>query len=163
MVDISSVRGSTLIEFTFQRLNKWFVNRAAAANSGTRRNSLGWLPLLQKLHQIKNPRPRRRTAVQQFMMEYHAQVNAAFVSRHGLGKGFKNVERMNIRHDIAKGMLQGEYSHLINELEDRAKSEHEGDLNEWNLLLEDISLASDVEQYVFVFLFWTSFSYHLSQ
>ena len=46
----------------FQRLTQWFSNRASA-NGETRRDTLEWLPLLQRLHQLRNPRPRKRNTV----------------------------------------------------------------------------------------------------
>lgn len=145
--------GLMLIGVAFQRLTQWFINRAAAARSGSRRDTLAWVPLLQRLHQIRNPRPRRRTTVQQFMADYAPQVNAAFVTRYGDGNGMNPGHRMNLRHDVAKALLNKEYSHLIKELDAKAKAQHDAEVEEWNLILDDISLASDVSQYGFSPLF----------
>ena len=136
----------------FQRLTQWFINKAAAANSESRHDTLAWLPLLRRLHQIRNPQPRRRTTLQQFMLDYAREVNTAFVSWHGDGKNFSNAQRLNLRYDVAKALLNGQYSHLINELDNKAKAQHDAEMDEWNLILDDISLAEDVPQYVF-FLF----------
>lgn len=109
-----------------------------------------WFPLLQHLHQIRNPRPRRRTAAQQFMQDYPKEFNAAFVSRYGEGKGFQPAERMNLCTELAKSMVNNGHSHLLNDLEKKAKEEHEKALAEWELVLDDISEARDVSAYVLI-------------
>ena len=137
----------------FQRLNQWFINRASAANSGNRHDISAWLPLIQRLHQLRNPRPRSRTVVQQFMVDYRREVNAAFVSRHGDGKNFSATQRLNLLHSVAKAMLSNEYSCHLNEVEKRMKAYHDGEVEKWNLTLEGIESADDVDQYVFCFRF----------
>ena len=59
---------------------------------------------------------------------------------------------MNVRHDLAKAMLYSQYSHLVNELENKAKNQHKLDTDTWNMVLEDVSLAGDVGKFVFYFL-----------
>ena len=86
------------------------------------------------------------------MLDYAHEVNTAFVSWHGDGKNFSNTQRLNLRYDMAKALLNGQYSHLINELDNKVKVQHDAEMDEWNLILDDISLAEDVLQYVF-FLF----------
>jgi len=90
--------------------------------------------------------------VQQFMLDYPREVNAAFVSKYGDGKTLSSAQRMNVRHDLAKAMLYSRYSHLVNELENKAKDQHKLDMNTWNMILEDISLAGDVGKFVFYLL-----------
>lgn len=79
-------------------------------------------------------------------------MNAAFVSRHGDGKNLTSAQRMNFRHDVAKALLFNQYSHLVKELDNKSKAQHGVEMDEWNMVLEDISLADDVGQYVFSFL-----------
>ena len=63
---------------------------------GNRRDALAWSPLLQQLHQLRNPQPHLHTATQQFMLDYPREVSAAFVSRHGDGKTMGSAQRMNL-------------------------------------------------------------------
>ena len=130
---------------TFQRLTAWFNNNRPASERGIGHE---WLPLLQQLHQIRNPRPRRRTAAQQFMQDYPKEFNAAFVSRHGDGRHLQPAERLNLCMELAKSMVNGGHSHLFNDLERKAKQQHEKALVEWELSLDNISEASDVSTYV---------------
>ena len=53
---------------------------------------------------------------------------------------------------MAKALLNGQYSHLINKLDNKAKAQHDAEMDEWNLILDDILLVEDVLQYIF-FLF----------
>jgi hypothetical protein len=133
-----------------QRLTGWFANHG---NPGSRRGHATWLPLLQRLHQIRNPRPRRRTAAQQFMLDYSDVFNAAFVKYHGSGERLGGAQCMNLRAQLAKKMVSSsQYSHLTNELERKAAEHHEKEMNEWNLILDDISEAVDVSACVVSFL-----------
>lgn len=84
------------------------------------------------------------------MLEYSREVNTAFVSRHSDGKNLSNAQRLNLRYDVAKTLLSNQYSRLVNELENRAKAQHDTEMEEWNLILEDISLADDVSRCVFI-------------
>ena len=133
--------GPILIELRRQRLKQWFTNRAAATDS--RREALAWSPLLQRIHQVRNTRPRQRTAVQQFMRDYAHEVKAAFAAQYGDGKNLSSAERMNFQHDTAKELLHKKYPHLVSKMEEAAKAQHTTNLNEWDLILKDISLAED--------------------
>lgn len=82
------------------------------------------------------------------MSDYAPQVNAAFVSKHGNGKGMKPEDRMNLRLDVAKALLASQYSHLTGELNAKAKAQLDVEMEEWNLILDDISLSRDVSKYV---------------
>jgi len=62
---------------------------------------------------------------------------------------------VNLRHDLAKSLLSSEYSHCVRDLEKKAKAEHDVKIDEWNLTLDDIPLAGDVDQYVSFLLFLT--------
>ena len=97
------------------------------------------------------------------MVDYRREVNATFVSRHGDGKNFSNTQRLNLLHSVAKAMLSGEYSCHISELEKRMKTHHDAEVKKWNLTLEGIKLADDIEQYIFCFRFQTSLTYVSSQ
>lgn len=78
------------------------------------------------------------------MRDYPLEVNAAFVSRHGEGKHLNNAQRLNLRYEAAKVVLSGKHSDLTSELESKAKAEHIMEKDEWNMSLNDISLAGDV-------------------
>lgn len=130
----------TIDQSAFQRLSHWFANHATA-----KRDTLPWFTLLQRLHQIRNPHPRRRSAVQQFLSGYPDEVEEAFLQRVG-DKTLTNAQKMNLRYDVAKTLLAEQYSHLKSELEDIAAEQYEVDLSQWNLVLDGISLAEDVSQ-----------------
>jgi hypothetical protein len=97
----------------FQRLTQWFSNRASATNAGSRRDSQGWFPLLQRLHQLRNTRPRRRTPVQQFMQDYSKEVKEAFAKQYGGRKDLTSGQRLNFQQEVARALLHSEYSSLI--------------------------------------------------
>ena len=94
------------------------------------------------------------------MRDYPREVNAAFAARHGDGRNLSSIQRLNIRQDVAKAMLN-EHPNLVNELNRRATAQHVAEKNEWNMILEDISLASDVGQYVSTPLISISLTYLL--
>lgn len=98
---------------------------------------------------MRNTRPRKRTAAQQFGVDYSREVNAAFVSRYGDGKNFSSGNRLNLHNAMSESLLKKQYSHLTNELNKKAKAEYKAEADEWNLALENISLADDVSLYVF--------------
>lgn len=83
------------------------------------------------------------------MLDKPHEVNAAFVAWHGDGKNITNAQRLNLRYEVAKSMVHTEGSSLINKLETKAMAEHTTEMNEWNMILDDISLAKDVGWYVF--------------
>lgn len=80
------------------------------------------------------------------MFDYADIVNAAFVSRYSDGKNLTGAQRMNLRHDLAKSMLHRQYSHLITDLEKKSAAQHSVEREEWNMILQDISLAEDVSE-----------------
>ena len=118
------------------------------AKSGSRQAALNWFPLLQRLHQLQNPRPRQRTTVQQFMLDHPDLVNAKFTSLHADGGSLRGSAKMNLKYEVAKHMLTDHYSHLTRTLDEKAVAQQELDLVAWNLILTDISEAPDVSRYV---------------
>jgi len=86
------------------------------------------------------------------MSEYPLEVNAAFVSRHGDGKDLTSAQRLNSRYDVAKALLSNQYSHLVGQLDKKAAAQHSIEMDEWSMILEDISLVGDVGRYVSLFL-----------
>ena len=155
MLNFFGVRGSS-DRPAFQRLTQWFTNHASTA-SVTRRDTLTWLPLLQRLHQIRNHRPRCHTTIQQFMLEYPSEINAAFVSKYADGSGLTSSQKLNLCYDTAKFLLYNRFSLITKELDQRAAAEHKAALDEWSLILKDISAAKDIPQYIsFLFLDFTS-------
>ena len=129
----------------FQRLTQWFSNRSSAGDV-SKHSTASWLPVLQQLHRSQYPRPRQRTAIQQFMHDNPDTVNAAFVSQHADGKNLSKTEKMNLRYGLAKTMLSRQYSHLVPDLNKKAAAQHEADLEEWNMRLEGVSAAEDIPQ-----------------
>ena len=82
------------------------------------------------------------------MLDYATVLNAAFLHRYGDGKSLSATDRMNMRYDLAKSLLNQKYSHLISELEERAIEQHNADMDEWRLILDGVSVAEDVSRYV---------------
>jgi hypothetical protein len=125
-----------------QRITAWFSYRATVQNS----NRLGgaWTPILKQLHLKLNPKPRRRSVVQQLMHEEPMVVNAAFVSKYGEGRGMSHPERLNRRNEVAKQLVASTYKEKVPELERRAKDAHERELKEWGCELDQIEEAEDV-------------------
>lgn len=93
------------------------------------------------------------------MRDNPREVNAAFTSRHGDGKGLNSIQRLNLRYGVAKTMVSKLPSGMVNELERTADVLHVADMDEWNMTLSDISSAKDVSQYVSIPLFWISLTY----
>jgi hypothetical protein len=87
------------------------------------------------------------------MRDYPNQVKAALSAQYGDSKDFSGVQRMNSQHEVAKALLRSEYSHLVDELEAKAKVHHVAGMNEWNMVLDEISLAENVVQCVYLSLF----------
>lgn len=83
------------------------------------------------------------------MLDYADTVKTAFALRHGDGGDLTNSQKMNTRQKLAKALLVDQYSHLKDELDEKALAQQEKDTKEWNLVLDDISSAKDVPQYVF--------------
>ena len=82
-------------------------------------------------------------------MDHPDTVNAAFVSRHADGKNLNGLQKMNIKHELAKNLLSTHYSHLKSALDTKAVIQHEADMEEWDLTLDGVSSAEDVDRYVF--------------
>jgi hypothetical protein len=136
-------------DFAFQRLKNWFVNHThASAATMTTQKVLTWQPLLQRLHQIRNPRPRRRKAVNQFISDYATEIDDAVATVLANRPKLDSCQRMNIRYEVAQSLLKSKGADFIEELERKAAAQHEAAKEEWNLILEDISAAEDVSQYV---------------
>ena len=87
------------------------------------------------------------------MLDYPKVVNAAFIHRYGDGGKLAAVQKMNLRYDVAKSLLNRKYSHLIGKLEERASNKHDADVDEWNLILDGVSVAEDVSRYVSPYVF----------
>ena len=81
------------------------------------------------------------------MQEYPDEVKEAFTEVHGDGKHLTCGQRLNLQIDAAKDLLNGRYTHLIPELEDAVKEEHNVGMAEWDLTLKDITLAGDITKY----------------
>lgn len=124
-----------------QRVKHWFANQSQNYVSRAEGN---WSQIIQRIHESSNPKPRKRSAIQQFMLENTKLVDAAFVSTYGEGRGMDGAERMNKRHGLVKQMLSGEHKDKVSGLERRAQEHHEKEIAQWSLVLEDIDLASDV-------------------
>ena len=87
------------------------------------------------------------------MLDYPDVVKATFIHRHGNGRNLSAAEKMNLRHAVAKSLLSQKYSHLTSELEKKAVAQHEMEVDQWNLILDDISSAQNIPQYVFCLLY----------
>ena len=86
--------------------------------------------------------------IQQFMLDYPYKVNAAFAGWYGNSKNLSNMQCLNFQHDVAKAILSDRHSHLTKELEKKAKAQHAIDMEEWNMILNSITLSNDPAQYV---------------
>lgn len=127
---------------SLQRVSSWFSYRASVQNS--HRVGGAWTPILKHLHNQLNPKPRCRSVVQQFMHEEPMVVNAAFVSKYGDGRALECVDRLNKWNQVAKQLVTGTYKDRVPKLEQRAKEDHERELKEWSLELDQIQEAEDV-------------------
>ena len=85
------------------------------------------------------------------MHNYADEVKEAFAKTHGDGKHLTSGRRLQFQNDAAKDLLDGSYAHLIPELKDAVKEEHDIGMAEWDLELSDISLAGDITQYDLLF------------
>lgn len=86
------------------------------------------------------------------MYEQAEVLNAAFASRYGDGRNLTKGDRLNTRTRLAKSLLARQYSHLVNDLRQNAMDHHRKEMREWDLILEDISEASDVSVWVSISL-----------
>lgn len=107
-----------------------------------------WLPLLKRIHQQNNPKPRCRSVAQQLMFEDPKAVDDAFHVVYGIGEGMTPATRMNKRNEIAKDLVFGPLSDRAEDLQKRAKEIHERELREWGLELDSIEEATDIHEYV---------------
>lgn len=79
------------------------------------------------------------------MLDYPSEVDKIFLELHS-DKNLTSAQKMNLRYDAAKSLLARRYSHLTSELEKKLDNQYKADLNQWNLVLDDVSLAEDVSQ-----------------
>ena len=89
-----------MIDTILQWITAWFSYQASVRNSHCEGSN--WGPILKHVHQKLSPRPRCRSAAQQFIYENLMIVNMAFVSLHREGKGMDHAERLNKRNEVAK-------------------------------------------------------------
>jgi hypothetical protein len=82
------------------------------------------------------------------MLDYPVEVNATFVSWYSDSRALTNSQKMNLCYDMAKLLLSNWFSHLINNLNQKAADQHKADIDEWSLMLQDVSAAKDISQYV---------------
>lgn len=81
------------------------------------------------------------------MFENPKAINDVFFAQYGEGASLSRAERMNIRNDIARRLVKAS-PEQAQELERSAKANHERELREWNVELDNIDEAEDVIQYV---------------
>ena len=127
----------------WQRIKRWFAYQTQ--NRVTRKDN-GWFRLLQRLHEGANPKPRKRSPVQQFILEEPSLVDVAFTAKFGNACGMDGIERINRRHEVAKKLLEDHHQHRMLELEAHARESHEKELKQWSLALDNIELATDVDK-----------------
>lgn len=125
-----------------QRIKQWFAYQSQ--NRLPRGENAGWFHLLQRLHESANPKPRKRSVIQQFMLEQPSLVDIEFVAKYGNGCGMDGTERMNKRYEVAKKLVESRYKHLFLDLESHARESHEKEVRQWSLTLDSIELAADV-------------------
>jgi hypothetical protein len=90
------------------------------------------------------------------MQDYSKEVKEAFAKQYGGRKDLTSGQRLNFQQEVARALLHSEYSSLIPELEQKARCEHDAGMDEWDLVLGDISEAEDISQFVRCQLFpWT--------
>ena len=80
------------------------------------------------------------------------EVTSAFANLHPDSKGLSSPHKINLHYDVAKFLLMNQYPHLVDGLECRAAAQHDTDMDMWGLILEDISAAKDISQYVLFLL-----------
>ena len=82
------------------------------------------------------------------MLEFPEEVSVAVATRYPNITKLSNFQLMNARHEAAKSQLSSKDLTFTTELEERAIAQHQLALKEWDLILEDISAAKDVLQYI---------------
>ena len=128
-----------------QRIAAWFSNRGS---SRALHEGGVWAPILKHIHKKLNPKPRCRSAAQQFMHEEPTVIKTAFETAYGEGIGMKKIERLNKLNETARELTTTRYAEMVPELERRAKEAHEQEKKEWELDLDKIEEAEDVSLYV---------------
>jgi len=81
------------------------------------------------------------------MHDYPDKVKEAFAEVHGDGKHLTSGQRLKFQNDAARDLINGSCAHLVPELEESAKEEHDVGMAEWNLTLDEIDMAEDITQY----------------
>ena len=127
-----------------QRIKQWFAYQSQNRHS-SRNDNIGLFHLVQRLHEAANPKPRKRSVVQQFMLEEPSLIDTEFAIKYGGGRGIDGADRMNKRHDIAKKLLENRYKNCVLDLEVHARESHEKETQQWSLALSSIELATDVD------------------
>jgi len=84
--------------------------------------------------------------MQQFMFEYPDVVDKAYLDKYG-DDSLASIQKINLRYDVAKALFVERYSHLTAELEEKADEQLNEELDQWNLVMEDISSAENVSEY----------------
>ena len=79
------------------------------------------------------------------MLENPEVVNTAFAELYSDGTDLTQVQKMNNRNSVARNLVKTTYAHLVDGLADRAKATHEQELKEWNLGLDEIGEAEDIQ------------------
>lgn len=80
------------------------------------------------------------------MLEYPDVVDKAFLERHGDGDLPPGLQKVNLRYNMARALFIKKYSHLMVELEEKVDRQHNEELNQWNLVLEDVSSTDDISE-----------------
>lgn len=80
------------------------------------------------------------------MHEYHQPVDKAFWKKYGDSTFSNNVEKLNLRYEVAKELFEKEYFGLADELMVGIEAHHNAELEKWNLILTEISVAEDPAQ-----------------
>ena len=80
------------------------------------------------------------------MLEYPDVVDKAYLEKYGDGDSLASIQKVNLRYDVAKALFTERYSHLTAELEEKLEEQHNEELDQWNLVLEDISSADNVSE-----------------
>ena len=129
-----------------QKVTSWFSYRSSVHKS--HHEGGAWTPILKRIHKLANPKPRRRTVVQQFMHEKPQIVDDAFHALYGEAGPMSRADRLNKRNEVAKRLVSTTYKDMEAELEQRAKETLERESKEWALELDEIEEAEDVTLYV---------------
>jgi len=81
------------------------------------------------------------------MHERPKVVDDEFAARYGDGKQLDRVDRMQKRNEVAKDLVTTTYKEMQSELKERAKETHEREVKEWELGLDGVAEAEDVDGY----------------